>query len=287
MALYFPAATIDTSHAQPGEYRNFRAKPVCGALGVEIEGVDLARNFHDDMLEELHRALLNHLVLFFREQDLSAQQLSHLGRQFGELHVNPFGEGHHDAPEVMLVRSEENQELRFAGMWHSDISWDEHPSMGSILHAVNVPVFGGDTLFANMYLAYEALSDPMRKILKPLNAEHTVDKTKFGGARFGNSFEDSVTHPMLRTHPDTKRLALFINEYFTCAIEGMNPSESEALLGFLFAHMVRPDFCCRFRWEPGSLAFWDNRVTQHYATNDYPGVSRLMHRVTIVGERPY
>ena len=159
--------------------------------------------------------------------------------------------------------------------------------MGSLLHAITVPPFGGDTLFSNMYLAYEALSPPMRDILKRLNAEHTVDKRKFGGARFGNAFEDSVVHPMVRTHPDTERLALFVNEYFTCAVEGMSESESDALLNFLFVHLTRPDFCCRFRWEPGSLAFWDNRVTQHYATNDYPGTHRLMHRVTIVGARPY
>ena len=241
----------------------------------------------DAVLEELHLALRNHLVLFFRNQDLSARQLAKLGRQFGELHVNPFGQGHPDTPEVMLVRSEENEELRFAGKWHSDISWDKYPSMGSILHAVKVPRFGGDTLFANMYLAYEALSAPMQEILKRLKAKHTVDKGKFGGARFGNAFADSVIHPLLRTHPDTQRRALFANEYFTCAIEGMTSAESEALLRFLFVHMARPDFCCRFRWQPGSLAFWDNRVTQHYATNDYPGVSRLMHRVTIVGERPY
>ena len=287
MALHFPAATSDIQQSRSGEYQWFKANPLCGALGVEIDAVDLSKTLTDGMLEELHRAFLNHLVLFFRAQDLSAPQLTRLGRNFGELHVNPFGEGHPDAAEVMLVRSEENEELRFAGKWHSDISWDENPSLGSILYAENVPTFGGDTLFANMYLACEALSPPLQKMLSRLNAVHTVDKGKFGGARYGDPFKDAVIHPVLRTHPDTGRLALFVNEYFTCAIEGMNPAESQTLLSFLFAHLVRPDFSCRFRWEPGSLAFWDNRVTQHYATNDYPGVSRRMHRVTIVGERPF
>ena len=287
MALHFPAATSDTSHSRLGEYQWFDANPVCGALGVEIEGIDLSTSLSDAVLEELNSALLNHLVLFFRAQTLDARQLVRLGRHFGELHINPFGDGHHDAPEVMLVRSEQNEELRFAGKWHSDISWDEHPSMGSILYAVKVPGFGGDTLFANMYLACEAFSPPMREIAGRLKAVHTVDRQKFGGARYGDRVADSVIHPVLRTHPDTKRQALYVNEYFTCGIEGMSQPESAALLRYFFAHIMRPDFGCRFRWEPGSLAFWDNRVTQHYATNDYPGFSRLMHRVTIVGERPF
>ena len=287
MALHFPPATADSTHTGCPEYRYFRANPISGALGVEIDGINLGRELNDEVLEELYSALLNHLVLFFRKQELSPRQLTRFGRQFGELHINPFGEGHHDASEVMLVRSQDNEELRFAGKWHSDISWDKFPAMGSVLYAVTVPRFGGDTLFSNMYLACEALSPPMRAMLKQLNAEHTVDKSKFGGARFGNSFDDSVSHPMLRTHPDTKRLALYVNEYFTCAIEGMSESESSAVLNFLFVHLTRPDFCCRFRWEPGSVAFWDNRVTQHYATNDYPGGDRLMHRVTIIGDRPY
>ena len=192
MALHFPAASTDIAHSRSGEYQWFEANPICGALGAEIEGIDLSKTLRDAVLEELHSALLNHLVLFFRAQELDAQQLVRLGRHFGELHINPFGDGHHDAPEVMLVRSEQNEELRFAGKWHSDISWDEHPSMGSILYAVEIPGFGGDTLFANMYLACEALSPPMREIASRLRAVHTVDSSKFGGARYGDPVAESV-----------------------------------------------------------------------------------------------
>ena len=285
MPDYLPALRHRPQEAAP-DYQRFEARPSSGALGVEIHRVDLSRRLDDTTLEELQAALLNHLVLFFRDQSLEPADLSRIGRAFGELHVNPFAEGLPEAPEVMMVRSEENEQLRFAGKWHTDISWEERPAMGSILYAVDTPGFGGDTLFSNMYLAYDTLSETMRGVLGRLRARHAASRNHASSARFGDPVEDQVVHPVVRTHPDTGCRALYVNEYFTYLIEGMTEDESAPLLEFLFAHVNRPDFCCRFQWRPGSLAFWDNRCTQHYATNDYPGESRLMHRITIVGDRP-
>lgn len=280
---YLPPLRHDAQETD--DYASFTVAPISAALGAEIRGIDLAASLDRQRFAELRRALLNHMVLVLRDQDLDAPGLVALGRSFGPLHVNPFVSGVAGHPEVMEVRSEENATARFAGRWHSDITWSERPSLASLLHARIVPPFGGDTLFANMALAWEALSPVMRRVLDGLKAEHTAFQGHDREARLAE-VPETVSRPLARTHPESGRKALFVNEYFTRAIEGMTSDESRAILDFLFHHLVRPDFTCRVHWQPNTLVIWDNRCTQHYATNDYPGSRRLMWRVTVEGDRP-
>ncbi len=269
------------------DYGYFETRPMNGSIGAEISGIDLSVKPSDGLIEAIEQAMLNHLVLFFDDQNLTPDQLVNLGRRFGELHINPFAAGLDGTPEVMVIRSEENDTLRFAEKWHSDLSWETHPSMGSILFAVNIPPSGGDTLFASMYLSYDTLSDELKQKLDGKKAIHSALQSHGAEAQYSDVPDEIVIHPVIRTHPITKRKSLFVNEYFTTGIVDMEQAESQPLLEQLYQHAVRPDFCCRYRWKPGSLAFWDNRCTQHYATNDYAGHSRLMHRVTMLGDRPF
>ena len=268
------------------DYGPFQARPLNGSLGAEISGVDLS-NPDEVLIEAIAKALLNHLVLFFENQKLSPQQLVNLGRRFGELHINPFAPGLDEYPEVMEVRSEENDVLRFAEKWHTDMSWENCPTMGSILHAINLPPFGGDTLFANMYLAYEMLDDDLKNTVDGMWATHTSLINHGAEPQYRDLTDNEVVHPVIRTHPVTQQKLLYVNEYFCTGIVGMELEQSQPLLRQLYQHAVRPDFCCRYRWQPGAVAFWDNRCTQHYATNDYAGYSRLMHRVAINGDKPF
>ncbi len=282
---YLPPLSHDDQAVTP-KHGLFSVRPMTGGLGAEIDDVDLAKPLADDMKSALRQALLHHLVLVFRDQQLGPEELVALGRTFGDLHVNPFVAGLESHPEIMQIRSEENEEARFAGRWHSDITWEERPSLGSLLYAKTIPTYGGDTLFANMYLAYESLSPTMRRTLDGLRGEHTAFQGHGRDAAFAEA-PDKVVHPLVRTHPETGRKALFVNEYFTCGIDGMTSDEAAPILDFLYRHMVRPEFTCRVRWSEGALVFWDNRCTQHYAANDYPNESRLMWRVTINGDKPY
>ena len=268
------------------EYRFFSVEPVNGALGAVLNDINLAKVNDDAAFSEIHDALMRHQVVIFQNQQLDPAKLIDIGKRFGELHVNPFVQGLEGYPEVMPIRAEENQEKQFTGLWHSDISWEFKPSMGSLLYAVDVPRFGGDTLFANMCLAYSSLSRGMQKMLEGLNAEHRVDRHHSSKPEHADVPEDGVIHPVITIHPETGKKILFVNEYFTTRFEHMSEEESESLLSYLYRHSVRPDFTCRVHWEPGTLVFWDNRCTQHYATNDYPGQKRLMHRVTIDGDIP-
>ena len=271
---------------EPDHYRHFSIQPISGALGAEMRGVDLGEHRDCDALDEVHQALLRHKVVVLRGQHLTPSRLVEMGRYFGDLHVNPFVKGLDGHPEVMPVRAEENHEKQFTGLWHSDISWAPEPSMGSLLYAVELPTAGGDTLFANLELALSSLSPRLQQILSRLRAEHRVDRHHRARAEHAQTPRDEVLHPVVTRHPQTDERILFVNEYFTTRFENMSEAESEPLLGFLFQHIARPDFSCRVRWEPGTLVFWDNRNTQHYATNDYPGQKRLMHRVTIAGQAP-
>jgi taurine dioxygenase len=266
-----------------------------GALGAEIEGVDLSTEFGDALVAELRRALLDHLVIFFRNQDLTPAQFLAFARRFGTVAEYPFVTGLPDYPEVIEVKKLEHERVNFGGIWHSDTTYLEEPPMGSMLLARQVPLTGGDTLFANMYLAYETLSSGMRQLLERLSAVSSSAKADVSRTR-----EDRVAtspkqaaqkayeakHPVVRTHPETGRKALYINKAHTVRFADMTEEESAPLLGFLFDHQVRPEFTCRFRWERGSIAFWDNRATQHNPINDYHGQRRTMHRITIAGDRP-
>jgi len=268
------------------EYQHLSLTPINGALGAEIHDVDLRYSSNIELIAEIGRALSRHKVIVFRDQALQPKHLVEFGSKFGSLHQNPFVKGLKGYPEVIEIRSEENHEKQFTGLWHSDISWAHAPSRGSLLYAVELPECGGDTLFANMAQAFSALTSGMQQLLLPLRAEHRVDRHHTSKSDFAELPEGSVYHPAVTTHPETLEKILFVNEYFTTRFENMSEQESLPILRYLFDHSTRPDFTCRIQWQPGTLVFWDNRSTTHYATNDYMGQKRLMHRVTIAGEAP-
>ncbi|MBI2584873.1 MAG: TauD/TfdA family dioxygenase [Rhodospirillales bacterium] len=275
------------------------AKPtverIAGALGAEIHGLDLARDLDDDGVAFVHRALLDHLVVFFRDQTLTPAELAAFGRRFGKLARYPFVDGLPGEPEVIEVKKLEHERVNFGGVWHSDTTYLDEPPMASMLLALEVPPVGGDTLFANMYAAFDALSDGMKKLLSGLRAVNSSDMADVTrtredriasnpGKAKGQVFE--AAHPVVRTHPETGRKALYVNRAHTVRIEGMTADESASLLAFLYGHQTKPEFTCRFRWQVGSLAFWDNRAAQHNPINDYHGYRRRMHRITLAGDRP-
>ncbi len=269
--------------------------PVAGALGAEISGVDLSKELDGATVAALRRAWLEHLVIFFRDQDLPPARLLAVARRFGEPVEYPFVKGLDEAPEVIPVLKLEHERVNFGGIWHSDTAYLDAPPMASMLIAREVPPAGGDTLFANMYLAYETLSDGMKRILDGLMAINSSakadvtrtreDRTKDRG-RPDARREYVAAHPVVRVHPETGRKALYVNIAHTVGFEGLTADESAPILEYLFRHQVRPEFTCRFRWRPGSLALWDNRCTQHNPINDYHGHRRLMHRVTLAGDKP-
>jgi taurine dioxygenase len=270
-------------------------RPLTSALGAEIFGVDLAGPLDEHTVRALRAALLEHLVLFFRDQELSPPQLLGLAERFGEPVEYPLIKGLPGCPLVLPVIKEAEERVNFGGIWHSDTAYLERPALGTLLYALETPPAGGDTMFANMYLAYETLSEGMRRLLQGLRGVNVAGKPvtlktreEMHGKR-GTAVDPeaiSAVHPVVRTHPETERQALYVNFAHTLRFEGMTEDESAPLLEYLFAHQIKPEFTCRFRWQPGSLAFWDNRATQHYPLNDYHGHRRVMHRVTLVGDRP-
>lgn len=270
-------------------------RPIAGALGAEIHGIDLSRDLSDDTIAEVRQALLDHLVIFFRDQDISPDRHLAFAKRFGETVEYPLVKGLDGYPEIMTVVKLEHEKVNFGGLWHSDTTYLEQPPLGSILLARELPPFGGDTLFANMYLAYETLSDGMKELLAPLKGVSTSNLKRVSDTR-SERMKDAAkvapqevltaTHPVVRTHPETGRKALYVNGAHTSRFEGMTEEESAPILAFLFEHQTRPEFTCRFRWAPGSIAFWDNRCTQHNPINDYHGHKRVMHRITIAGDTP-
>ena len=280
-------------------HKHIEVRPLAGSLGAEICGVDLRDSLDDETFEEIHQALLDNLVIFLRNQDITPDQQKAFGRRFGELHIHPYIptlEGH---PEIIKLESADDGPGEMAyqsNTWHTDLTYTAEPPMGSMLHGIKVPAVGGDTMFLNLYASYQALSATMRSLVDGLTAVHDIvasmppDFTRQSWApkQLARMQEATppVEHPVVRTHPETKRKCLFVNRNFTSYIKGMTLPESDALLGFLLEHIEQPEFQCRFHWETKSLAFWDNRCTQHYAVNDYRS-KRQMHRVTICGERPH
>lgn len=278
------------------EQESLRVERISTALGAEISGVDLAQDLSAATIAAIRRALLEHGVVFFRDQPLAPAQLLAFGRRFGAVVEYPFVKGIEGFPEVIAVAKLEHERVNFGGVWHSDTTYLESPPMASMLVAREVPEAGGDTLFANMVLAYEALSPGMRRLLdglRAVNSSAKADVTRTredrvrDGARAEARKEYVAEHPVVRTHPETGRRALFVNAGHTVRFAGMTEEESAPLLEYLFRHQVRPELTCRFRWRPGSLAFWDNRSVQHYPINDYHGERRIMHRITLAGDRPY
>jgi len=268
---------------------------IAGALGAEIAGVDLASDLDEETIAAMRRAWLDHLVICFRGQELPPARFLAFARRFGEIIEYPFLKGLDGFPEITPVVKLEHERLNFGGLWHSDTTYLERPPMGTLLIAREVPPYGGDTLFANMYLAYESLSAGMRRLLDGLvavNSSAKADVTKTREDRIRDAAkadakrEYIAEHPVVRTHPETGRKALYINGGHTVRFKDMAEAESAPLLQYLFAHQQRPEFTCRFRWEAGSIALWDNRCTQHNPINDYHGHRRIMHRVTLAGDPP-
>jgi len=268
---------------------------IAGALGGEIHGVDLSRPLSEDSVAEIRRALLDHLVIFFRGQNLTPAQFMAFARSMGQPVEYPFVKGLPDYPEIIQVIKLEHEQTNFGGIWHSDTAYLEVPPMGSMLLAREVPPVGGDTLFANQYLAYEALSSGMRRLLDGLtgvNSSAKADVTKTREDRMRTDARDDAPreyvaeHPVVRTHPDTGRKSLYVNVAHTVRFQDMTEEESAPLLDYLFQHQVRPELTCRFQWAVGSIAFWDNRCAQHNPVNDYHGYRRVMHRITLAGDRP-
>ena len=264
-----------------------KVTPCCGA---EVRGIDLSQPLDARMIETLQTALAEHCVLFFHDQAMTPSQQKSLGRHFGKLHLHPAWprilEGH---PEIMEIYTDENSK-RIAGEdWHSDVSCDAEPPLGTILQMIEVPPVGGDTLFANMYAAFESLSGPMQRFLQEMSAVHDGEHVYYG--RYESVKEDHKTyprseHPVVRTHPVSRRQALFVNRTFTTRIVELEKYESDAVLRMLLEHIERPEFQCRFQWQPNSVAFWDNRCAQHHAMWDYYPNRRRGLRVTIQGDAP-
>lgn len=273
--------------------KEIEIRPMTPAIGAQISGVQLA-GLDDDGFATIHRAFLEHQVLFFRDQPMTLAQQKAFGARFGPLHVHPLAaaggykgiDGH---PEVLVIHADASTTRTAGDSWHSDVSCEPEPPMASILRLEVVPPSGGDTLFASTAAAYDALSEPMKRFLGGLTATHDGgpnyrDRAARAGGQ-GGEFPSAV-HPVIRTHPETGRKAIFVNEAFTRHIDGLPKDESDAILRFLYAHMAKPRFQCRFRWRPQSVAMWDNRCTLHHAMWDYHPQTRHGYRVTVKGDRP-
>jgi taurine dioxygenase len=270
-------------------------KRISGALGAEIGNVDLAHENGDDIIAEIRGALLEHKVIFFRDQDITPAQHLAFAKRFGEVVEYPMVKGLDEAPEIVPVVKLPHEKHNFGGMWHTDTSYLECPPMGAVLVARELPPFGGDTMFANMVLAYDQLSEGMKRTLAGLigissSAKAEVTKSREDrmatGAKVEHGKELRAEHPVVRTHPETGEKVLYVNYGHTVGFKDMTEAESAPILQYLFEHQRRPELTCRFQWAPGSIAFWDNRATQHNPLNDYHGYKRVMHRITIAGDRP-
>ena len=265
-------------------------QPMSGNTGAEIGGIDLSGPLSDGEVDGVRRVLARYGVVVFRDQSLTPEQHIATARRFGGIDINRFFAHADGYPEIALVVKEPGQTMNIGGGWHTDHSYDQIPALGSMLYARDVPPSGGDTMFSSMYAAYDALSDGLKDTLGRLRAMHS-SRHVFGQrreglkGRIGNAelaTQDAI-HPVVISHPDSGKKALYVNPGFTIGIEGWTAEESQALLSFLYRHAARPEFTCRLQWRNGSLAFWDNRSTWHYALNDYQGQRRLMHRITIAG----
>ena len=279
------------------QYRHVKVTPVGGCIGAEIGGVDLRTDLSDETVAEIRKAWLAHLVVFFRDQPLTPEQFLAFAHRIGTPGRYPFVPGMADYPEIIEVKKMPHETVNFGGIWHSDTAYLERPPMASMLLAREVPSAGGDTEFANMYAAFDALSDGLKSFLRSLSAVNSsamADVSKTREDRIADAAEagheaaedHEAVHPVVRIHPETGRQSLYINVAHTARFDGMTEEESQPLLQYLFAHQSKPEFTCRFRWEVGSLALWDNRCAMHNPINDYHGQLRVMHRITFEGDKP-
>ncbi|MFT5225833.1 MAG: taurine dioxygenase [Polaribacter sp.] len=278
-------------------YSTITVTPISRFVGADIGYVDIAAGISDEQFLEIRRAFVAHGVIFIRDQNLTPDQHIEFAKRWGEINVNRFFQAVDTHPIIAEVRKEANQKKNIGSTWHTDHSYDQIPAMGSILYAREVPKIGGDTLFSSMYAAYDYLSDGMKETLLRMRAEHS-SRHVFGesayvdmdmddvGDRFSNTADatQDATHPVIIKHPLSGRSALYVNGDFTVKFKGWSQPESQPLLDYLYQHASQNEFTCRFKWQKGSIAIWDNRATHHCALNDYHGEHRLMHRITIDGE---
>jgi taurine dioxygenase len=293
-----PDSQLASASRNVGASLPFRVEPVAGALGAEIHGIDVSKEHDDATIAAIRRVLLDFGVIFFREQDLDVSRQKAFTLRFGKLFLHPNIAGSKADPAIIDVVREPGDRKIIGEDWHSDTPQVAEPPMGSLLYAVEVPSVGGDTMFANQYLAYDTLSPGMKAMLSGLRALHS-DRRVAGPARDLNAAnaakakddaewrETANLHPVVRTHPETKRKTLYVNRQSTIHFENMTVAESQPLLEYLCAHAHRPEFTCRFRWRKGSIAFWDNRCSQHIAINDTIASRRIMRRLQIVGDKPF
>ena len=285
------ATSTSSTHASA----QLDVEPLAGAIGAVVAGIDLA-HLDDATVDAVRAIWLEHLVVYFRDQELDADAFLAFARRIGKPVRYPFVKGFDSHPEIIEVAKLPHETVNFGGIWHSDTVYLEQPPMATMLLARELPPYGGDTLFASMYAAYDALSPALREVLDGLEAVNSsaladVSKTREDRIRdHGSSDEEAqtflATHPVVRTHPETGRKALYVNPAHTATFAGMTEDESRPLLQFLFRHSARAEFTCRFHWEPGSMALWDNRAAMHNPINDYHGFTRRMHRITLAGDTP-
>ncbi|MBT4690103.1 MAG: taurine dioxygenase [Rhodospirillaceae bacterium] len=279
-------------------YQTLDVEPLAGAMGAVIHGVDLSGEVSNQAFDEIHQAFLDHKAIFFHDQNLDPHQQIAFGRRFGPMGAYPFMEGLPEAPETFEILKTEDDKQNFGGAWHSDMSFTTIPPLGTMLYSLEMPEAGGDTLFANTALAYDALSDGMKDMLDGLIGIYSAALKSSGGrakrfevnksmnAKNMDQVDMEAEHPIVRTHPETGKKALYLGKGHTVRFKDMTEAESRPLINFLSEHCVRPEFTCRFAWGVGSLALWDNRCTLHFAVDDYPGQRRRMRRLTIEGDKP-
>ena len=276
--------------------------PISGALGAEIGGIDLTRQLSNSETIAIKKAFLDHKVIFFRDQNLRPEDHIRIAKLFGNIYRVPFVETRDDYPDIIDIvkEPEDGNNYNFGGVWHSDATFEECPPQSSVLLCLETPPYGGDTLFVNMEAAYEALSNSMKEMLNGILAIHSAERNYGSDGYFKDKNQQSVSmnienstagdkqieHPVVRTHPETGKKALFVNPIYTIRFKDMTIEESKPILGFLYEHATRPEFQCRFKWSTNALAIWDNRCTMHFAINDYAGSRRHMNRVTVAGDRP-
>jgi taurine dioxygenase len=284
------------------QYRHLTVQKFSGSGGADVTGVDLSQEVSDEILAEIRAALLDNLVICIRDQHFTPAQQLAFARRWGEIHLHPFMQGMPDYPEILAIIKKPTDKKNFGGAWHTDQMFSPSPAMATMLYALEVPSAGGDTMFTNQYLAYEALSDGMKALAGSLRTVCVGDNFR---QQDGRSRKDRYTdamsdmkvkdpgnvqttsiHPLVRTHPETGRKALYIGGHAQ-RFDGMTDEESIPLIDYFMKHSIRPEFTCRVRWASGTLTIWDNRCTQHFAINDYPAETRIMHRITICGDQPF
>ena len=291
-----PEGNVGTKRVRERDRRNYRhidVRPYAPNLGAEVRGIDLAEGLSEEQFAEVHHAFLDNQVLFFKEQSpIPPEKHVAIGRMFGELHFHPAAPGKDGFPEIFEIHAHAKSKIANGEFWHSDVSCDEEPPLGTMLQIQILPECGGDTMFADSYAAWDALSEPLRTMLDGMNGIHESEHI-YRGRYSDRGMDDAgkvyprALHPVARTHPETGRKALYINRGFTTGIDGLELDESDALLDFLLTHSEKVDFQIRFRWERNDMAFWDNRCTMHRALWDYWPAERKGHRVTIKGDRPF